>query len=269
MNNKPELSVIVVANNEENKLSDCLKSANWAGELLVFDNNSTDKTAEIAQKYTKFIYKISKGNFSQRKNYAFSKARYPWILSLDADERVTPELKDEIITLISGVKSNNAGRSSGSIFDVGAYAIPRRNIILGREFKYSGQWPDYVVRLFRKDKFVAWKGELHEQPEIKGKLLYLKSPLLHQKHDNLSDMVEKTNQWSEVEAKLMFEAGHPQMNLVRFSSAIWREFYLRMIRQRSFLDGSEGTIYALYQIFSRFLSYAKLWEMQIAEKKCM
>ncbi|KKQ51250.1 MAG: Lipopolysaccharide biosynthesis glycosyltransferase, partial [Microgenomates group bacterium GW2011_GWC1_38_12] len=143
------------------------------------------------------------------------------------------------------------------------YAIPRKNIILGRELRHGGWWPDYVKHLVRKNALKGWKGDLHEEPVFEGNLEYLKGALVHLKHDNLSEMVEKTNDWSNIEAKLMFEAKHPPMNILRFSSAMFREFWLRMIKQMAFLDGSEGIIYAIYQVYSRFISYAKLWEMQI------
>ena len=106
-------------------------------------------------------------------------------------------------------------------------------------------------------------GELHEEPIVSGKMGYLVNPIIHHKHDNISEMVEKTNTWSEIEARLMFSANHPKMNILRFFSAGAREAWLRIIRQRAFLDGYMGMIYAIYQVFSRFVSYAKLWEMQI------
>lgn len=253
-----EISVIIIAKNEQEKISKCFESVKWASEILLFDDGSNDKTSKIAKKFGAEVFSVPKGDFSSRKNYAFSKSKSDWIFSLDADERVTPELKNEIFEKISHHTSH--------ISDPVAYAIPRKNIILGKEFKHGGQWPDYVVRLFKNDRYVKWSGELHEQPIFDGKLGYLKNPIIHIKHDKLSEMVQKSNDWSEVEAKLMFEAKHPIMNLRRFFTAMFREFYTRIIKQKSFLDGGEGVIYALYQVFSRFLSYAKLWEMQLHNK---
>jgi hypothetical protein len=119
----------------------------------------------------------------------------------------------------------------------------------------------------KKASLIAWEGDLHEQPKYKRKLGYLEHPLIHRKHDNLEEMVEKTNDWSAIEARLMFEANHPPMNVARFISAMFREFWLRMIKKRAFFDGSVGIIYAIYQTYSRFVSYAKLWEMQIQGEK--
>ena len=173
---------------------------------------------------------------------------------VDADERVTPLLRKEISSIIN---------SKSSILNYSAYAIPRRNFILGKELKHGGWWPDYAKRLFLKKEFTEWKGELHEEPQYSGRLGHLKNPLIHLKHDNLEEMVDKTNKRSDIEAKLMLLAGHPPMNIARFATAMFREFWLRMVRQAAFLDGSVGIIYAIYQVYSRFISYAKLWELQL------
>lgn len=254
MNGEQKISAVIIAKNEEKNLPDCIKSVNWADEVLVFDNDSQDATYEIAKKLGCRVFKFVGGDFSERKNAAFKKASGDWILSLDADERVTPKLKNEINLLFT---------VHGSPFAV--FAIPRQNIILGKELKH-GWWPDYVIRLFRKDAFLGYKGKLHEQPKYTGVLGYLRNPLIHLKHDNLSEMVTKTNEWSEIEARLMFESGHPPMNVPRFISAIFREFRQRFLMDKAFLDGKEGVIYGIYQIFSRFISYAKLWEMQSSSK---
>src|SRR4030042_1537977 len=194
--NKIELSVVIIARNEEEKIKDCLESIKWADEIILVDNGSTDKKKN---KYSSF-------------------------------------------------------------------AIPRRNIILGRVMKHGGWWPDHVKRLFRREKLNKWTGKLHEEPQFEGDMGYLKNALIHVKENNLSEMMEKTNRWSEIEANLMYKAGHPKMNAVRFASAMFREFWLRMIKNCGFLDGSEGIIFSLYQVWSKFISYAKLWEIQNSKK---
>ena len=113
---------------------------------------------------------------------------------------------------------------------------------------------------------MTWRGVLHETPVVKGEIGYFKYPLIHLKHDFLSEMVEKTNEWSEMEAKLLLKANHPRMKWWRFMRIMLTEFYLRMIKQAAFLDGGEGVIYAFYQVWSRFLTYAKLWEMQVRKE---
>ncbi len=245
-----KLSVIIVAKNEELKINDSLESVNWADEIIFIDNGSTDKTAEIAKRNGAMVFNLEGGNFSDRKNFAYKKATGAWILFIDADERVTSGLKDEIEKIINS-------DSMGSVF-----AIPRLNVILGYEMKHGGWWPDYVIRLFRNESFLGFSGLLHEQPKFKGKLDYLENPLKHIKHSNFEEMLVKTNKWSEIEAKLMFDAGHPSMNIPRFTTAVLREAYLRLIKEKAYMDKTPGVIYALYQVVSRFLSYAKLWEMQ-------
>jgi len=213
-------------------------------ELLKKSIDSVSWTDEIIKVESEKV----KGGFAEWRNFGAKKAKGDWLLYIDTDEEVTSDLKKEILN-ISG--------------EFSAYAIPRRNFIFGKEFRHSGQFPDYQKRLFKKSEFIKWEGMLHEEPIFNGELGHLKSPMIHRKHNTLSDMVDKTNERSEIEAKLMFEARHPRMNISRFFSAMAREFWLRMIKQTAFLDGGEGIIYALYQVFSRFVSYAKLWEMQL------
>lgn len=255
------ISAIIITKNEEMMLPDCLKSLDWVDEIIVVDTGNTDRTNQIAKKYkARLVTYSGKPNFSSWRNKGLKEAKGDWILYIDADERITSELKVEIEKIMESYEYNG-------------YAIPRKNFIFGKEFKHCGLYPDYVKRLFRRTTFKEWSGDLHEEPNYEsngktvnggtGNIGHTKSPMIHIKHETLSEMVEKTNKWSGVEAKLMYEAHHPKMNLRRFLSAAAREFWLRMIKQMAFLDGGEGIIYGLYQVYSRFISYAKLWELQI------
>ena len=234
---KNQISAIILEGGKINHpiFGKCLDSLNWVDEVIRIRTDNL------------------KGSFADWRNLGVEKANSDWLLYVDTDEEVTSELKNEILGTL------------GETQTCSAYAIPRKNIIFSKEFKHSGQYPDYVKRLFKKDDFEKWTGELHEEPEFKGKLGHLKNPLIHKKHDNLFDMVTKTNEWSEIEAKLMYKANHPKMNIIRFFSAMTREFLLRMIKQMAFLDGVEGVIYAIYQVYSKSISYAKLWEMQLTK----
>lgn len=249
------ITAIVIAKNEEKMLGDCLKSVKWVDEIVLVDTGSTDKTVDIAKDFGAKIVNTDNDGFSDWRNLGAENANGKWILYVDADERITPALRKEIEKKIKAMPN--------AYF---AYAIPRRNFILGKEFKHGGQWPDYVKRLFKKSAFKGWSGQLHEEPDFEGEIGHLDSPMIHIKHETIGEMVEKTNNWSEIEARLMFKSHHPPMNVFRFFSAMFREFWLRMIRQAGFLDGTEGIIYTLYQVFSRSISYAKLWEMQIDNK---
>ena len=169
---------------------------------------------------------------------------------------MTEELRREIEkiadTKISNLKSQ-----------ISAYAIPRRNKFLGHIMHWGGWYPDYVLRLIKKDKLKGWFGELHEQPLIDGDVGHLKQPLLHDSHRSLREMVEKTNKWSEIEAKLLYDSGHPKMNFFRFCSAAFREFWYRGVMHLGFLDGTVGVIEIIYQMYSRLITYSKLWELQL------
>jgi glycosyltransferase involved in cell wall biosynthesis len=255
MGKQVNLTAVIIAHNEEKKLAGCLESLSWVNELLLVDDASSDKTVEIAKKLGANVISASgkdRGNYARLRNLGMDESKGKWILYVDADERASDALKKEVSDIVRKKSPENC-----------AYAIPRKNIILGREMSHGGWWPDYVKRLFLKSKFNRWSGELHEEPDFEGSMAHLKAPLIHLKHNNLSEMVAKTNKWSEIEAKLMFDAGHPKMNLARFFTAMFREFFLRIVRQKAYLDGTEGMIYAFYQVFSRFISYGKLWEMQI------
>ncbi|OGM28692.1 hypothetical protein A3D84_05535 [Candidatus Woesebacteria bacterium RIFCSPHIGHO2_02_FULL_42_20] len=259
-----KLSAIVATRNEGKMLGPCLESLGFADEIIVVDMESSDDTLTVARKFNVTIinYPWKRFDYSGPRNKGFEKSQGEWILYIDADERVTPLLRKEIIRSIS--LPAQAGNSENQY---SAYAIPRRNIIFNQEFKHVGQWPDYAKRLFKRGKFQKFEGAVHEEPVFDGVLGHLTNSMIHNKHENISEMIEKTNQWSDIEARLMFEAKHPQMNIFRFASAIVREFWLRMISQRAFLDGTKGMIYALYQAFSRYVSYSKLWELQIKDKK--
>ncbi|MGB6838900.1 MAG: glycosyltransferase family 2 protein [Microgenomates group bacterium] len=250
-----KISTIIIAKNEEEKIGECLESLSWADEVIVVDSGSTDKTVEIARKKKAKVIRYTKGGFSDWRNKGAKEAKGDWLLYVDADERVTPLLRKEILTLIK----NSPDKS--------LYAIPRRNIILGKEMKHGGWWPDYVKRLMKKSNFKKWEGELHENPVVDGKLGHLKEPLTHLKHDNLGEMVEKTNEWSQIEARLLFDADHPKMTWWRFFRIMATELWHRLIKLKGFLDGTKGVIYAIYQMWSKFVTYAKLWEMQLNVQK--
>lgn len=229
--------------------------------IIIYGGNYNKKLFELAKQSIAWCDELIlvngvKGSFNDWRNEGLKKAKGDWILYLDSDEEITENLKKEIQSLITNHKS-----------PVAAFAIPRRNFIFGKEFKYSGQYPDYQKRLFKRFALKKWTGIVHEEPVMmesaNWRMGHLKNPMIHHKNMTLSEMVEKTNIWSEIEARLMFEANHPPMNGFRFFSAGFREFVKRFIVEKAFLDGKEGIIYGIYQIYSKLISYAKLWEKQL------
>ncbi len=252
-----KISAIILTKNEEEIIQDCLESVKWADEVIIVDDHSNDQTLKIARDrgVEKIILAEGETSFSERRNLGAKKAQGDWLLYVDADERVTPILKKEIEKVIENETKESA------------FAIPRRNIRLTKELRFGGWWPDYVLRLMRKDKLQGWQGDLHEQPEINGGVGYLKEALVHFSHrGSFEHKLQNTIAWSKIEAQKLYEAHHPPMNIARFLTAMWREFYQRMIKYQAFRDGTEGIIEAIYQIFSVFITYARLWELQVKEK---
>ena len=231
---KTTISAIVLVGGEYNQklLNKCLDSISWADEVVKLETDNL------------------RGSFADWRNLGAKKAKSDWLFYVDADEQVPVPLKEMILRVVG------SGEFSG-------YAIPRRNILLGREMHWGGWSPDFVIRLIKKDKLKGWKGDLHEQPEVVGTICHLKEPLIHISHRSLTEMVEKTNKWSEIEARLLYDSGHPKMNIFRFCSAGIREAWYRGVIKLGFLDGTVGIIEIIYQTFSRLITYSKLWELQL------
>lgn len=240
MEMKVKISAIVLigGNYDQKLLEKCLDSISWTDEVIKVE------TVQI------------KGSFAQWRDEGAQKAKGDWLLYVDSDEEVSGDLRKEIENTINNPK-----------LKCRAYAIPRRNILLGHKMRFGGWWPDYVLRLIKKESLTGWEGELHEQPKIKGEVGKLKEPFVHTSHRSLTEMVDKTNNWSEIEAKLLFESNHPKMTWWRFASAGFREFWYRGFKKFGFMDGTVGVIEICYQVFSRMVTYAKLWELQIKNKK--
>jgi len=246
------LTVIILTKNEEEMLPDCLESVSFADKILVIDNNSSDKTTEIAKKAGAQVIVSDLNDFAARRSLPLKKITTDFILYIDADERVSQELADEIATVIS----NDAYTA--------AYRIPRKNFYLGNH-----PWPkvELLERLFMTTKLKGWHGKLHETAQVDGVVGQLKSPILHYTHRTLSSMVEKTNIWSEVEASLRLDNNHPKMTWWRFPRVMLGAFWDSYIKQQGYKAGTAGLIESMYLGFSIFITYAKLWEMQQEKKK--
>ena len=192
-----KISVVISAYNEERLLQDCLASVqDFADEIIVVDNSSTDRTKEIAKKYTKkvFTQKNDPTSIDLQKNFGFGKATNEWVLSLDADERLTPELCKEIIEVL---------RKNPS--EIQAYRIPRKNIIFGKWIEHSLWWPDYQVRLFRKGKGQYAAEKVHQQLQVQGEIGTLKEAFLHENYQSISQYLQKMDRYTENEAKALLK----------------------------------------------------------------
>ncbi len=243
------ISAIVVAKNEEKMIRECLASLSFCDEIIVIDNGSEDATLEISKKMDAkiFEYKSADKDFSDLRNFGASKTTTDWILYVDADERVSLRLKEEIKSKIL----------KDSSFD--AYKVKRKNFYLG-----NYEWPyiEKLERLFKKDRLKSWQGKLHESPIVEGKVGELEGFLLHYTHRDLASMVNKTIEWSKTEAQLRLSINHPKMTWWRFPRVMITAFLNSYIRQGGYKVGMVGLIESVYQSFSMFITYARLWELQ-------
>ena len=243
------ISVIVLIKNEESRIKACLESVKWADELIIMDNGSTDNSLDIAKKYTDKIYTVDLEDFAAWRNQAMEMITSDWALFVDADERVLEPLKKEIEEVMD---SNNFS----------AYAISRKNIIFGQEVRLSPFWPDWVIRLLKKSDFVTWVGKIHEYPKFKGKLGYSKNSLLHLTHRSVDHIVLKSLEWSKIDAKLRYDNNHPKMSGWRFLRIFLTEIFNQGILRRGFFNGTIGIMDSILQIFSLYITYVRLWQLQ-------
>lgn len=241
------ISAIIIVKNGQDLIEDCLKSILFCDEIIVVDGGSEDQTVEIAKKYKTEIYSHNLQDFSEIRNLGLEKAKGKWILYIDVDERVTLELGKNIKEV---VKSDSV---------VAAYKVLRKNYYFG-----NNEWPyiEKLERLFKKEKLNGWQGKLHESPVIEGKTGELTGFLLHYTHRDLTSMVNKTIEWSKIEAELRFNSNHPKMSWWRFPRVMTTAFLNSYVRQKGYKAGTAGLIESIYQSFSIFITYARLWEIQ-------
>lgn len=247
-----KLSVVVSAYNEEKNIGDCLESVKGiADEIIVIDNSSQDKTADIAKKYGAKVYKQpNRLMLNINKNYGFEKAQGEWILNLDGDERVTPELAKEIRDL--KVENGNS--------DVVGYWIARKNIIFGKWIQNEMWWPDYQLRLFRKGKGRFAEKHVHEYIEVDGQTEKLKSNLLHYNYTSINQYIHKLETiYTDSEATNMMEKGykfHPY-DVIRLPAS---DFLKIFFAQKGYRDGFHGLVLSILQAFYSFIVVVKIWE---------
>lgn len=246
-----KVSAIIIARNEEKNIKQCIKSLNFAKEVIVIDNDSLDKTASIAKSLSADVYKVTGLDFSYLRNIAKEKARGDWLFYIDADEQASESLSKEVQQVLS------------SKIQFSAYYIQRHNYYLGVS------WPkkESIIRLIEKKALVSWQGILHESPIVAGKIGQLKSPIIHHTHQTLNAMIEKTNEWSEIESTLRYQDNHPPVVWWRFIRVMFSAFIKSFFYESGFRAGTVGLIESFYQAFSMFVTYAKLWEKQNQYKR--
>lgn len=239
------ISVIIITKNEASNIRDCLNSVSWADEIIVVDSGSNDGTQEICRGYANCkLVETDWPGFGPQKNRALERASHNWVFSIDADERVSDELRREIIETVKD------GSHDG-------YLIPRRSQYCGRFIDHAGWYPDYVLRLFKKDQSQFTDDKVHEKVVVKGSEGKLSEPLLHYSFSNLEQVLSKVDHYSTLGAQQLYARGKKATVGKAIYKGFWSFIRTYLIR-RGFLDGKHGLMLAISNAEGTYYKYAKL-----------
>lgn len=250
MNSAQKISVIIITKNEEINIEDCLRSVQWADEIIIVDSGSNDKTIEIARIYTNKIFLREWEGYSKQKQYALSLAENEWVLSLDADERISPELQDEI--------------KKGLDTKFNGFKISRKNYFLGKHITGCGWDNDFQLRLFKKSKTEITNSLVHEAFVVAGRIGQLKNRIIHYTYRTLKDAILKMNNYSTLEAKQKYK--HKKVTPVDFIIHPASAFFQYFIIRKGYKDGKYGLMVSLLHAMTNMQIYMKIWELNNREK---
>ncbi len=250
MPERPPISACVITLNEEANIEDCLKSVSWVDEIVVIDSESTDHTAEICERFGARVERRPFPGHIEQKNHAVRSASHPWVLCIDADERVSPSLAEEI----RGELASNGDAVDG-------YYMPRHTRYLGRWINHGGWYPDYKLRLFKRDRG-AWGGvNPHDRVMIQGNTKLLKNDLLHYTYRDISHHVRTINSFTTIMAEERSRRGR-RFRLPALVVKPFLKFLKMYVAQGGFKDGLPGFIIAVSGAYYVFITDAKLWEIE-------
>ena len=246
------ISAVIIAKNEEANIPECLKSISWVNEIILVDAESTDKTVELTKNFTSKIFIRKWEGFAKQKEFALSKASNEWILNIDADERISPLLKDEIVNLIDR--------------NIDGYYLRRENYFLGKHIKSCGWDDDYQLRLVRKSKTRLTDRLVHEGFSVDGKTERLTNRLIHYTFTSIEKTISKINHYSSLQAEELFRKKKNVGGLTIIFHGI-AAFFRFLIALGGYKDGVYGLIISLFNSITTFLIYMKVWELQTKAKK--
>lgn len=249
MNMVEPISVIIITKNEEKKIKECLESVKWADEIIIVDAQSEDKTVEIARNYTSNIFKHEWSGFAEQKKIALNYATNEWILSIDADERVSHELKEKIKRFVL----SNSHEYDG-------FLLKRENYFLGKKIRGCGWGNDFQLRLFKKSKTTITNRLVHEGFEVNGKVGKIFEPLIHLSYSNFDEVIQKINHYSTLEALEKYN----KRNANIFTIVLYPIFYFiqHFVFRYGFIDGIYGLFVSIMHAMTKFLVQLKIWELQ-------
>ncbi|MBI4398031.1 MAG: glycosyltransferase family 2 protein [Candidatus Omnitrophica bacterium] len=246
---KAPVSICIIAKNEERRLPDCLASVRWADEVVVLDDDSVDKTIEVAKNFGAKVLSRKMDIEGRQRNFAYAGARNAWVLSLDADERVTPELAEQIK---KAVQSPNG---------YAAFSIPIRTFIGSRWISGAGYYPAPKVRLFLKDKFRYEEAGVHPRMLLDGKCGSLQGDILHYSCRNFGEFLGKLNRETALEAEKWIEDGR-KVSLAGILRKTVDRFLKNYFLKGGWKDGFQGFLMSYFHSLYQLMSYAKYWEMK-------
>jgi len=244
------LSAVIITYNEERNIRDCLESIKWVDEIVVVDAYSSDRTVEIAREYTDKVYRHPWLGYGGQKNFGINQATSDWVLIVDADERVTEELRHEIQATLQSPDEEAVG-----------YEIPRKNYFHGQWMRWAGQYPDYQLRLFKRTYGRYDRRRIHEHLILTGEKKFLKKPLEHFSYQSISDYLRRLNVYTTLGAEEKFQIKktiQQYYDLVIRPVSTFIKFY---ILKQGIREGIRGFILSILASFHTFMKYAKLWEI--------
>ncbi|MDD4908583.1 MAG: glycosyltransferase family 2 protein [Candidatus Omnitrophica bacterium] len=251
MPSKAAVSVVIIAKNEEKNIAECLESVRgWADEIIVVDDESADNTRQVSSKFTDKVLAKKMEVEGTHRNWAYAQAKNTWVLSLDADEQVSAELKEEI----SGILNNTGVKYA-------AFSIPLRNFIGNYWVRYGGWYPAGKVRLFRKDKFKYEDVKVHPRVFIDGECGHLTKDIVHKGYPDFAHFLDSINRQTTWEAEKWVSTGR-RMSRGRITWRAIDRFFRRFIGKKGYKDGFIGFMIAYFDSFYQVLSYAKYWELR-------
>lgn len=242
------ISALVIVKNEQGNVERCLESLQWADEIVIVDSFSDDSTVDLCRKYTEKVYQRQFDDYSTQKNFGQSKCSSEWILSIDADERVTDQLADEIRRAVQNRQ-------------ISAYRIPIRDWMFGKWIEHGGWDRQRHIRLYKQDRAV-WCNRVHESIDVAdGMVGYLTAPITHYSHTSISKFVEKMNRYTTLEAQTLYDQGI-RIGWPRILRTLPWHFFQRYVLWQGFRDGAHGFILAVLIAMYHFLTRVKLWELR-------
>jgi len=242
-----KISAIVITKNEEKNIELCLGSINWVDEIIVVDSESEDRTVELAKKFTDKVFIKKWEGYVPQKRYALSLASCEWVLSIDADERISPELKEEII-------KEETDQLDG-------FFIRRENYFFGKKITTCGWNKDFQLRLFRKSKTELPERPVHEGFKVNGKIGQLKNVITHNTFSSFHNYLKKVNEYTSLRAEEVYKSKKKITVFTIFSHA-FSAFFRYYISLKGFKDGMQGLIISFVHSVNNMLTYVKIWEKQ-------